>query len=270
MSRSTGTRASARLMPGSTACRRPPASRADASAPPVCRTADTVKGPHRTISRQRRCRPATGSAGLPDCEDIDECASSPCQNGGWCFQSADALDPALARDWAGLYFCGCPPVRRPPPVSLSRFPSTVSPDNTAARLFFPAPPQEFQGDHCECRICGPRGSCLPDGTCLCERGFVGETCEENEDDCKSSPCTNGGTCADGLAAYSCICQLGPPNSSLLSSHPAWLAPITKVMGFRRHRVAYIATALTHASVVWARQVTRDRSARRTRRRPVGR
>ena len=28
------------------------------------------------------------------------------------------------------------------------------------------------------------------------------------DDCKESPCNNGGECQDGIASYTCICPLG--------------------------------------------------------------
>ena len=28
------------------------------------------------------------------------------------------------------------------------------------------------------------------------------------DDCKESPCNNGGTCLDGVASYTCACPLG--------------------------------------------------------------
>ena len=28
------------------------------------------------------------------------------------------------------------------------------------------------------------------------------------DDCKESPCNNGGKCQDGVASYTCICPLG--------------------------------------------------------------
>ena len=28
------------------------------------------------------------------------------------------------------------------------------------------------------------------------------------DDCKDTPCNNGGTCQDGIASYTCVCPLG--------------------------------------------------------------
>ena len=108
-----------------------------------CRGPDRVECPAVSRCVNGKCLCPPGTAGYPACTTADICASAPCLHGGTCLQAADALDPALAQQMAGLYFCSC----------------------AAA----------YEGENCGCRVCGPRGTCRPeDGSCLCERGFIGE------------------------------------------------------------------------------------------------
>ena len=44
--------------------------------------------------------------------------------------------------------------------------------------------------------------------CSCPRGFSGNNCEINEDDCKGVVCQNGGTCRDETRGYRCQCPIG--------------------------------------------------------------
>ena len=38
-------------------------------------------------------------------------------------------------------------------------------------------------------------------TCTCQSGFSGRFCETNDNDCTASSCLNGGTCIDGINSY---------------------------------------------------------------------
>lgn len=44
--------------------------------------------------------------------------------------------------------------------------------------------------------------------CVCDRGWTGELCESNINDCQPNPCQNGGHCVDGIDDYKCTCEPG--------------------------------------------------------------
>lgn len=116
--------------------------------------------------------------------DVDECVSSPCQNGGGCYDSTAVCAPVAPDDCAaaGLVRCGlqqCMPRRI-----------------TSADMF----------------------------ACQCKNGFEGSLCEIDTNECDSSPCTNGGTCSDSTSspgisidAYSCSCPVGFANGMCVYS-----------------------------------------------------
>ncbi|XP_072047323.1 uncharacterized protein [Amphiura filiformis] len=107
-------------------------------------------------------------------EDINECDSAPCQNGGTC------------TDGDSGYSCDC--------------------SNTG----FSGTHCETDINECDSDPCLNGGTCN-DGvnayTCDCyNTGFSGTHCETNINECDSDPCLNGGTCNDGVNAYTCDCS----------------------------------------------------------------
>lgn len=54
--------------------------------------------------------------------------------------------------------------------------------------------------------CAGNGNCL-NGVCQCNIGFIGESCEQNLNDCLSVTCSHG-VCVDGINAFTCNCDSG--------------------------------------------------------------
>ena len=41
--------------------------------------------------------------------------------------------------------------------------------------------------------------------CVCEKGYKGEFCEININECESNPCMNNATCVDSIRGHFCLC-----------------------------------------------------------------
>ncbi|XP_047442765.1 sushi, nidogen and EGF-like domain-containing protein 1 isoform X2 [Mugil cephalus] len=110
----------------------------------------------------------------PVCEEINECLSQPCLNGGTC------------RNKIGLYQCVCGDG-----FSGSRCQTDIN--------------------ECLSEPCQNRGTCEDQPgsyLCHCPHGFRGENCEIEQDGCESNPCLNGGVCRGFRRNYLCVCKEG--------------------------------------------------------------
>uniref|UniRef100_A0A8C7NQD2 Notch receptor 2 n=1 Tax=Oncorhynchus mykiss TaxID=8022 RepID=A0A8C7NQD2_ONCMY len=149
-----------------------------------------------------------------NCEfNMEECASSPCENHGTCV------------DGVNTYSCLCDPPYSGPRCTEDVDECRKNPCQNRARCI------NSQGSYvCKCRPgysglncqtniddCSPRDSCLNNGTCVddintfscrCRPGFYGTFCEYEQNECDSQPCKHGGTCTDGLGSYRCTCPVG--------------------------------------------------------------
>lgn len=133
------------------------------------------------------------------------CDSSPCKNGGRCWQTNTRYRCECHSGWTGLY-CDVPNVScevaaqrqgnrlHPPPGSPSCGPRPHAP---ALCL-----PTDINVTH----LCRNGGLCMDAGNthhCRCQAGYTGSYCEDQVDECSPSPCQNGATCTDYPGGYSC-------------------------------------------------------------------
>ena len=108
---------------------------------------------------------------------VDFCAEDPCKNGGTCTSTKDSFECTCRPGFVGTATC------------------------------------EQEKDECSTGPCDPSGTqeCLDLDNkfeCRCRDGYQGKFCQTNIDDCKSSPCRNGGECLDLVGDYKCSCPIG--------------------------------------------------------------
>ncbi|NXD01234.1 SNED1 protein, partial [Certhia familiaris] len=122
----------------------------------------------------RVCRVPGVWSDPPECDEIDECQSHPCLNGGQC------------KDRVSAFLCLC------------------EPGYTGYHC-------ELDVDECQSEPCKNSGTCqdLPGSfACYCPEGFLGTQCETEVDACESDPCRNGGECESYGGSYLCVCPEG--------------------------------------------------------------
>uniref|UniRef100_A0A8C6L8Y8 Sushi, nidogen and EGF like domains 1 n=1 Tax=Nothobranchius furzeri TaxID=105023 RepID=A0A8C6L8Y8_NOTFU len=111
----------------------------------------------------------------PTCEEINECLSQPCLNGGSCLNKI------------GSYQCLC-------------------------QDGFSGNRCQIEQDGCESSPCLNGGVCRghrQNYVCMCKDGFFGERCQMLEDPCVLKPCGNRGRCwSDRRGNYNCVCKVG--------------------------------------------------------------
>ncbi|NWJ01616.1 SNED1 protein, partial [Crypturellus undulatus] len=122
----------------------------------------------------RVCRPAGVWSDPPECDEIDECRSQPCLNGGLC------------KDRIAEFLCVCEPG-------------------------YAGHHCELDIDECQSEPCKNGGTCkdlVGSFACACPEGFMGSQCETEVDACESAPCENGGDCKSFGGSYLCVCLEG--------------------------------------------------------------
>ncbi|XP_030635392.1 protein jagged-1a isoform X2 [Chanos chanos] len=137
-----------------------------------------VCGPH------GRCRSHAGGHFSCECqegftgtychENINDCESNPCRNGGTCIDKVNVYQCICADGWEGA---NC----------------------------------ETNIDDCSTNPCRDRGVCrdlVNDFYCECLNGWKGKTCHSRDSQCDEATCNNGGTCYDEGDSFKCMCAAG--------------------------------------------------------------
>lgn len=158
------------------------------------------------------CACAPGYSGKACADDIDDCASLPCVNGGTCTDKVNDFSCTCPAGYDGktcsndVNDCATQPC-----VNGGTCTDEVNDFSCACAAGYDGKTCSHDIDDCAPNPCA-HGTCtdkVHDFSCTCDSGYEfgsdGKVCDRNIDDCAPNPCLNGGTCADGLNAYTCTC-----------------------------------------------------------------
>ncbi|KAF3842281.1 hypothetical protein F7725_024232 [Dissostichus mawsoni] len=137
-----------------------------------------VCGPHGRCRSQAAgqfsCECQEGFRGTYCHENINDCESNPCLNGGTCIDKVSVYQCICGDGWEGDH---C----------------------------------EINIDDCSTNPCHNGGTCrdlVTDFFCECKNGWKGKTCHSRESQCDEATCNNGGTCHDEGDTFQCKCSPG--------------------------------------------------------------
>ncbi|KAF5892721.1 protein jagged-2-like isoform X2, partial [Clarias magur] len=176
-----------------------------------------VCGPHgRCISQSGgnfTCACVPGFTGAYCHENVNDCAASPCGNGGTCLDGINTFSCLCRNGWEGrlcdreINECVSQPC-----MNGGLCVDLLNDFYCHCNNNWKGKTCQSRESQCDSTTCLNGGTCFDHGDsyrCACPPGFGGTTCNSvTNSTCDSQPCANGGTCVEKDVAFTCICKDG--------------------------------------------------------------
>ncbi|KAL6486312.1 hypothetical protein MHYP_G00057040 [Metynnis hypsauchen] len=176
-----------------------------------------VCGPHgRCVSEPSgnfTCTCEPGFTGTYCHENVNDCVSSPCRNGGTCIDGLNSFLCFCPDGWEGdLCDLNVNECSRNPCKNGGRCQDLVNDFYCECANGWKGKTCHSRESQCDSSTCSNGGTCYDHGDafrCACPSGWGGSTCNTAKNStCASSPCVNGGTCVGAGDTFTCICKDG--------------------------------------------------------------
>ncbi|XP_060560086.1 fibropellin-3-like isoform X4 [Ruditapes philippinarum] len=148
-----------------------------------------------------------------NCEnDINECSSNPCKNGGICKDLVNEYECTCVAGYDGMNCendineCLSNPCKHGSTCKdlVNKYECTCVAGYNGLNC-------NIDINECSSNPCKNGGTCkdlVNRYECTCVAGFDGINCKNNINECSPDPCKNGGTCKDLVNEYKCTCVAG--------------------------------------------------------------